>query len=248
MTAGSGLGPAGVRGRRRRLRAPRRRHRGVHRDLEARLDGAVARLARPLLRDRRTCRSSRSRCRSRIRRSCSAPSPRSGARRAARTCDGLYPMFLDAYADPGRFDQLREVVAREGERVGRDLSGFRLYAFASGRSHADRSRGRQAHAHRQRASRCSADLRALRGARLLARDHAFRRAFRDDRRALRDPWSGSRRRCCRRRRGSRRRRGVKPAVLRVRGPRARATRPSRRSPRPAARRRCSPAGRASCRS
>ena len=55
-----------------------------------------------------------------------------GARRAARTSDGLYPMFLDAYADPGRFDQLREVVLREGERVGRDLSGFRLYAFASG--------------------------------------------------------------------------------------------------------------------
>jgi alkanesulfonate monooxygenase SsuD/methylene tetrahydromethanopterin reductase-like flavin-dependent oxidoreductase (luciferase family) len=55
-----------------------------------------------------------------------------GARRAARTSDGLYPMFLDAYADPGRFDQLREVVLREGERIGRDLSGFRLYAFASG--------------------------------------------------------------------------------------------------------------------
>jgi len=54
-----------------------------------------------------------------------------GARRAARTCDGLYPMFLDAYADPGRFDGLREVVLREGERVGRDLSGFRFYAFAS---------------------------------------------------------------------------------------------------------------------
>jgi len=55
-----------------------------------------------------------------------------GARRAARTCDGLYPMFLDAYADPGRFDGLREVVAREGERVGRDISEFRYYAFASG--------------------------------------------------------------------------------------------------------------------
>jgi probable F420-dependent oxidoreductase len=55
-----------------------------------------------------------------------------GARRAARTSDGLYPMFLDAYADPGRFDRLREAVALEGERVGRDLSGFRLYAFASG--------------------------------------------------------------------------------------------------------------------
>jgi probable F420-dependent oxidoreductase len=55
-----------------------------------------------------------------------------GARRAARTSDGLYPMFLDSYADPGRFDRLREVALREGEHVGRDLSGFRLYAFASG--------------------------------------------------------------------------------------------------------------------
>jgi probable F420-dependent oxidoreductase len=55
-----------------------------------------------------------------------------GARRAARTSDGLYPMFLDAYADPARFDRLRDVVLREGERVGRDLSGFRFYAFASG--------------------------------------------------------------------------------------------------------------------
>jgi probable F420-dependent oxidoreductase len=55
-----------------------------------------------------------------------------GARRAARTSDGLYPMFLDAYADPGRFDPLREVVLREAERVSRDLSGFRLYGFASG--------------------------------------------------------------------------------------------------------------------
>ncbi len=55
-----------------------------------------------------------------------------GARRAARTSDGLYPMFLDAYADPARFDGLREVVRREAERVDRDLSAFRLYAFASG--------------------------------------------------------------------------------------------------------------------
>ena len=55
-----------------------------------------------------------------------------GARRAARVADGLYPMFLDTYADPGRFAHLREEVLREAERVGRDLGGFRLYAFASG--------------------------------------------------------------------------------------------------------------------
>jgi probable F420-dependent oxidoreductase len=54
-----------------------------------------------------------------------------GARRAARTCDGLYPMFLDAYADPGRFDGLRDAVRREADRVGRDMSSFRFYAFAS---------------------------------------------------------------------------------------------------------------------
>jgi probable F420-dependent oxidoreductase len=55
-----------------------------------------------------------------------------GARRAARTSDGLYPMFLDADADPGRFETLRDAVLREAERVGRDVSSFRLYAFASG--------------------------------------------------------------------------------------------------------------------
>lgn len=55
-----------------------------------------------------------------------------GARRAARVADGLYPMFLDSHADPGRFDNLREAVLREAEHDGRDLSGFRLYAFASG--------------------------------------------------------------------------------------------------------------------
>jgi probable F420-dependent oxidoreductase len=55
-----------------------------------------------------------------------------GARRAARTSDGLYPMFLDAYADTGRFDHLRDAVLREAERIGRDVSGFRLYAFVSG--------------------------------------------------------------------------------------------------------------------
>jgi probable F420-dependent oxidoreductase len=55
-----------------------------------------------------------------------------GARRAARVADGLYPMFLDSYADPGRFAHLRDIVLREAERNERDLSGFRLYAFASG--------------------------------------------------------------------------------------------------------------------
>jgi len=55
-----------------------------------------------------------------------------GARRAARTCDGIYPMFLDSYGDPDRFEDLREAVLREAERIGRDVSDFRMYAFCSG--------------------------------------------------------------------------------------------------------------------
>ncbi len=55
-----------------------------------------------------------------------------GARRAARTCDGIYPMFLDSYGDPGRFEDLREAVLREAERIERDVSDFRMYAFCSG--------------------------------------------------------------------------------------------------------------------
>jgi probable F420-dependent oxidoreductase len=55
-----------------------------------------------------------------------------GARRAARVADGVYPMFLDAYGDPGRFDHVREAALREGERIGRDLTRFRMAAFCSG--------------------------------------------------------------------------------------------------------------------
>jgi probable F420-dependent oxidoreductase len=55
-----------------------------------------------------------------------------GARRAARTSDGIYPMFLDSHGDPRRFEHLREAVLREAERIGRDVSAFRMYAFCSG--------------------------------------------------------------------------------------------------------------------
>ncbi len=55
-----------------------------------------------------------------------------GARRAARTADGIYPMFLDSYGDPARFEHVREAAIREGERIGRDLSGFTMAAFCSG--------------------------------------------------------------------------------------------------------------------
>ena len=53
-----------------------------------------------------------------------------GARRAARTCDGIYPMFLDSYGDPARFEHLRDAVLREAERIGRDVWAFRMYASA----------------------------------------------------------------------------------------------------------------------
>ncbi len=55
-----------------------------------------------------------------------------GARRAARVADGVYPMFLDSYGDPARFEHVRASALREGERIGRDLSGFRMAAFCSG--------------------------------------------------------------------------------------------------------------------
>jgi alkanesulfonate monooxygenase SsuD/methylene tetrahydromethanopterin reductase-like flavin-dependent oxidoreductase (luciferase family) len=52
-----------------------------------------------------------------------------GARRAARRCDAFYPMFLDAVSTPATFEPLREEIAREAERIGRDLTGFQLGGF-----------------------------------------------------------------------------------------------------------------------
>jgi probable F420-dependent oxidoreductase len=60
-----------------------------------------------------------------------------GARRAARCCDGFYPMFLDAHSTPETFDGLREEIGREAERVGRDITGFRLGGFCQVRMDAD---------------------------------------------------------------------------------------------------------------
>lgn len=56
---------------------------------------------------------------------------RPGARRAARTADALYPMFLDTYTDPARFELLRDEVLTEAERIGRDVTDFEWLAFAS---------------------------------------------------------------------------------------------------------------------
>lgn len=53
------------------------------------------------------------------------------AKRAARHCDGLYPMFLDVHGRPERMDHLRVEVLKEAERVDRDLTGFRLGGFCT---------------------------------------------------------------------------------------------------------------------
>ena len=62
------------------------------------------------------------------------------AKRAARRCDGFYPMYLDAVTRPETFDPLREEIAREGERIGRDLSGFKLGGFCQMRLDDDAER------------------------------------------------------------------------------------------------------------
>ena len=46
------------------------------------------------------------------------------ARRAVRHCDGLFPIFLDPYSDPNRYDALQDDIRREAERLQRDLAGF----------------------------------------------------------------------------------------------------------------------------
>jgi probable F420-dependent oxidoreductase len=56
-----------------------------------------------------------------------------GARRAARLCDGFYPIFLDTHADPARYSALQDEIRREGEARRRDLSKFHMMAVASAR-------------------------------------------------------------------------------------------------------------------
>jgi probable F420-dependent oxidoreductase len=56
-----------------------------------------------------------------------------GARRAARYCDGFYPIFLDTYADPTRYASLQEIIRREADKGKRDLSQFVMIAVASAR-------------------------------------------------------------------------------------------------------------------
>ena len=56
-----------------------------------------------------------------------------GARRAARFCDGLYPLFLDTYTEAGRFAHLQDEVRRELEAQGRSPADFIMQCAATAR-------------------------------------------------------------------------------------------------------------------
>ncbi|WP_420623972.1 LLM class F420-dependent oxidoreductase [Candidatus Poriferisodalis sp.] len=51
-----------------------------------------------------------------------------GARRAARHCDGFYPLFLDPYSEPNRYDALNDVIRDELDQVGRAHETFTMAA------------------------------------------------------------------------------------------------------------------------
>ena len=56
-----------------------------------------------------------------------------GARRAARLCDGFYPIFLDSHAEPGRYAKAQEVIRRELERQHKDPAEFAMIGVSSAR-------------------------------------------------------------------------------------------------------------------
>ena len=58
---------------------------------------------------------------------------RAGARRAARLCDGFYPLFIHPRARPHDFDHLHDEIRREAERVDRDLSDFLMIGVVGAR-------------------------------------------------------------------------------------------------------------------
>ena len=47
-----------------------------------------------------------------------------GARRAARFCDGFFPIFLDPHSDPQRYTREQDIIRREAEALDKDLSDF----------------------------------------------------------------------------------------------------------------------------
>jgi len=54
-----------------------------------------------------------------------------GARRAIRLCDALYPLFLDSHAEPDRFAPLQDIIRREAEKIGRDVTQFSMFCASS---------------------------------------------------------------------------------------------------------------------
>ena len=54
-----------------------------------------------------------------------------GARRAARRCDGFYPLFLDPFARPNRYRQHQEQIRRVLDEIGRDPASFLMMGAAT---------------------------------------------------------------------------------------------------------------------
>ncbi len=66
-----------------------------------------------------------------------------GARRAARFCDGLYPLFLDPKADPFRFSNLQDIVRHELDTLERAHDSFSMIACASMRVQKESFEGKE---------------------------------------------------------------------------------------------------------
>ena len=56
-----------------------------------------------------------------------------GARRAAKLCDGFYPIFLDPFARPDRYTREQAVIRKELDEIGRPHDEFMMMAVSSAR-------------------------------------------------------------------------------------------------------------------
>lgn len=54
-----------------------------------------------------------------------------GARRSARHCDGFYPLFLDPYAEPSRYELHQDLIRAELDTLGRDPGTFTMMGAAT---------------------------------------------------------------------------------------------------------------------
>ncbi len=54
-----------------------------------------------------------------------------GARRAARHCDGFYPLFLDPYAEPSRYAVHQDLIRAELDTLDRDPADFTMMGAAT---------------------------------------------------------------------------------------------------------------------